>query len=136
MTERTFKKILSQFLDDYWGAFHEALESQSVTPRRLAGSLFDALHAQHRAFEGAYVGPAKDALDELGHLWQDIEARRHQSPDPALTHDDVTKALNLFEKIYDSLVHDGREFPAALKETLKHAPHGSPKEPLRADSAR
>jgi len=136
MTEKTFKKVLSQFLDNYWGAFHEALESQSVTPRRLAGSLFDALHAQHRAFEGAYVGPAKGALDELGHLWQDVEARRHRWPDPSLTHDDVTKALKLFGEIYDSLVDDGRQFPAALKEILKLAPHGSPKEPLRTDAAR
>lgn len=136
MTERTFKRVFSQFLDHYWGAFHEALEAQSVTPRRLAGSLFGALQAEHRAFEGMYVGRAKSALDGLGHIWHEHEARRHQFPDPALTHDEVAKAHRLFEDIYDSLVHQGERFPAARKEILKHAPHGTPKEPLRADAAR
>jgi hypothetical protein len=34
------------FLDNYRGAFHEALEAQSVTPRRLAGSLSEALRGE------------------------------------------------------------------------------------------
>ena len=136
MTERTFREVFSQFLDKYWGAFHEALEAQSVTPRRLAGSLFNALQAEHRAFEVVYVGSAKSALDGLGHIWQEIEARRYQWPDPAFTHDEATKALQLFKEIYASLVHQGQRFPAAQKEILKHAPHGTPKQPLRADAAR
>lgn len=136
MTETTFKKIFTQFLDNYWGAFHEALEAQSVTPRRLAGSLFKALQAEHRTFEGIYVGRAKSALDGLGHIWHEVEARRYLWPDPALTHDDITKAQQLFEEIYDSLVHEDQKFSAARKEILKHAPHGTPKEPLRADAAR
>jgi hypothetical protein len=123
-------------LDNYWGAYHEALEAQSVTPRRLAGSLFKGLQAEHRAFEGMYVGPAKSSLDGLGHIWHEAEARRYEWPDPALTHEQVAKAQHLFEDIYDSLVHQGQKFSAARKEILKHAPHGTPNEPLRADAAR
>jgi hypothetical protein len=136
MTEKTFKRVFSQFLNGYWGAFHEALEAQSVTPRRLAGSLFKALQAEHRMFEDLYVGRAKSALDGLGNLWHDLEARRYQWPDPALTHDDVAKAQRLFEELFDSLVLQGQKFPEAQKEILKHAPHSTPKEPLRADAAR
>ena len=65
MTENVFKKVFTQFPQQLLGAFHEALEAQSVTPRRLAGSLFDALQAEHRAFEAMYVGLAKSALDGL-----------------------------------------------------------------------
>jgi hypothetical protein len=136
MTEKTFNKVFTQFLNNYWSAFHEALEAQSVTPRRLAGSLFNALLAEHRAFEGMDVGPAKSAVDELGAIWHDVEAQRYQFPDPALTHDEVTKALQLFEEIYDSLVDQGQPFSATRNEILKHAPHGTPKEPLRADAGR
>jgi hypothetical protein len=136
MTESAFKNVFTQFLNKYWGAFHEALEAQSVTPRRLAGSLFDALQTEHRAFEGVYVGPAKSALDGLGHIWHDVQTRRYQWPDPPLTRDEVTKALRLFEEIYSSLVHQGDRYPGARKDILKHAPHGTPKEPLRADAAR
>lgn len=136
MTEGAFKKVFAQFLNNYWGAFHEVLEAQSVTPRRLAGSLFEALQAEHRAFEGVYVGPAKSAVDGLGQIWHDVQARRYQWPDPPLTHDEVTKALHLFDEIYSSLVHQGQRHPAARKDILEHAPHGTPKEPLRADAAR
>ena len=136
MTQDKFKNVLTQFLEKYWGAFHEALEAQSVTPRRLAGSLFNALQTEHRAFEAVYVGPAKSALDGLGHLWHDLEARGYEFPDPALTHDDVVKAQRLFEQIYNSLVHQGQPFEAVRKEILKHAPHGTPNDRLRADAAR
>jgi hypothetical protein len=136
MTETAFKKLFTQFLNNYWGAFHEALEAQSVTARRLASSLFDALQREHRAFEAMYVGPAKSAVDGLGHIWRGVQARRYQSPDPPLTHDEVTKALQLFEEIYGSLVHQGQKYAAARKDILKQAPHGTPKERLRADAAR
>ncbi len=136
MTEGVFKKLFARFLNNYWGAFHEALEAQSVTPRRLAGSLFDALQAEHGAFKGMYDGPANPAIDGLGHIWLDLEARRYQWPDPPLTHDEVTKARQLFEEIYSSLVHEGQGYPAARKDILMRTLHGTPKEPLRADAAR
>ena len=116
MTESVFRQVFTQFLYKYWGAFHEALEAQSVTPRRLAGSLFDTLQAEHRAFETAYAGPEKRALDELGRIWHDIHARRYQWPDPALTHDEVAKARQLFVEIHDSLVRQGEKYPAVRKE--------------------
>jgi hypothetical protein len=136
MTENAFKTVFEQFVNKYWGAFHEALEAQSVTPQRLAGSLFEALQAEHRAFESIYVGPAKSAVDGLGQIWHDLHARRYEWPDPALNHDEVTKALELFEEIYGSLVHQGQRYSATRKHILKHALHGTPKEPLRADAAR
>jgi hypothetical protein len=136
MTESAFKKIFTQFLNGYWGAFHEALEAQSVTPRRLAGSLFQALQSEHRSFEAIYVGAAKNALADLGRIWHEVEARRFEWPDPALTQEEVASALRSFEDIYDSLVRQGQRFSAARKDILKNAPHGSPREPLRADAAR
>lgn len=136
MTEKTFQKAFSQFLENYWGAFHEALEAQSVTPKRLAGSLFNALLAEHRAFERIYSGHAKSALDGLGHIWHDVEARRFQWPDPPLTHDEIGKAHRLFDQIYDSLLLQGHKFTVAKKEILTRTRHGTPREPLQVDAAR
>ena len=107
-----------------------------VTHGRLAGSLFHTLQAEHRIFEAIYVGPAKSALDGLGHIWHAIEVRRYQWPDPALTHDEALKARQLFSEIYDSLVRQGHRFVAVRKDVIKHASHGTPKEMLRADAAR
>ncbi len=135
MTETTYRKALTQFLYNYWGAFHEALEAQSVTPRRLAESLFGAILAEHRAFAAIYSGPAKDAVSDLGDVWRELEGRRYQFPDAALTHDHVMRALNLFREIHDSLMHQP-QFEAARKAILQHAPHGTPTEPLHADAAR
>jgi hypothetical protein len=50
MDEATYRQLFEQFLHRYWGAFHEVLEAQSVTPSRLAGSLFSALRNEHDAF--------------------------------------------------------------------------------------
>lgn len=136
MTEKTFREVFSYFLADYWGAFHEALEAQSVTPTRLAESLFKNLQDAHLAFTGMAVGPAGTAVEELGRLWQGLEARRYRWPDTALKHDEVSRAVALFEEIYDSLDRQGQKFPAVWNEILKNAPHGTPKEPLRADAAR
>ena len=136
MTREVFKKLFGQFVDHYWGAFHEVLEAQSVTPRRVAESLFKTLQAEHRAFADMYVGPVKSAVDGLGDIWHDLEARRYQFPDPALTHDEVTKALKLFQEIYDGLLQQGRKFSATQRDILKHAPHGTPTERLRVDAAR
>jgi hypothetical protein len=136
MTESAFKQVFARFLNGYWGAFHEALEAQSVTPRRLARSLFGALQAEHRSFEAMHVGSAKNAVAELGGIWHDVEARRYQWPDAALTQEEITRALRSFEEIYDRLASQGQRFPAALKDILEHAPHGNPRERLRADTAR
>jgi hypothetical protein len=136
MTEMKFRKVFSQFLDNYWGAYHEALEAQSVTPQRLAESLFRALHAEHLAFENIYVGSARRALDELGRLWQEVEHGRIEFLDAALTHAQIVKAQSLFKKVYRSLVHEGQQFGAARTDILKHALHGTPNGLLRADSAR
>jgi hypothetical protein len=56
--------------------------------------------------------------------------------DPGLTHDEVKQALRLFEEIYNSLAHEGQRYATTRKEIVRHAPHGTPKEPLRVDAAR
>jgi hypothetical protein len=136
MTETDFKNVFTQFLGRYWGAFHEVLEAQSVTPRRLAKSLFETLRAEHRAFADVYTGPDKTALEELGRIWHDVGVRAYASPDPALTREQVARAHGLFDAIYDGLAREGDTFPAARRQILKAAPHGSPKQPLRADATR
>lgn len=136
MTEKTFKEVFGSFLVDYWGAFHEALEAQSVTPTRLAESLFKNLLAAHQAFEGMDVGPARTAVEGLGRIWREVEARRYRWPDTAFKQDQVNEALALFAEIHDSLVGQGQRFASSRAEILKNAPHGTPKEPLRADAAR
>ena len=136
MDEATYRQVIRQFLYDYWGAFHEALEAQSITPSRLAGSIFTALKDQHRAFEEIYAGPARPDVDALGEIWHALEAERYIWPDPPLKHDEVVKAQRHFAQIFEILVRAGRAFGAARAEILAHAPHGTPTEPLRADAAR
>jgi hypothetical protein len=38
----------------------------------------------------------KRRLADSARIWQDVHARRHQWPNPGLTHDEVKKALQLF----------------------------------------
>jgi hypothetical protein len=94
------------------------------------------VRAEHLAFESVYVGGASGALDELARLWEEVEHARFEFLDAALTHAQIVKAQSLFEAVYRSLVHEGQRFGAARKDILKHALHGTPKEPLRADTAR
>lgn len=136
MNEATFRQVFAQFLNDYWGAFHEALEAQSVTPKRLAGSLFTAIVAQHRIFAATYSGEAEHAVAALARIWREIEARRYQFADPPLTRDEATKARALFAELFESLNAAGARFATARREILAAAAHGTPAEPLRADVAR
>ena len=136
MNEATYRRVFRQFLDDYWGAFHEALEAQSVTPARLAGSLFTALRDQHRAFHAIYNGPARSDIDALGEIWSALEAERYIWPDPPLKHDDVIKAREHFKRIFETLLQQGSKFGTARAEILAQALHGTPNDPLRVDAAR
>ncbi len=136
MTEETFTKVFGQFITGYWGAFHEVLEAQSVTPKRLASSLFNELVAQHQNFETIYAGPAQSAVDHLGRIWRDVSARRYEFPDPPLTRVEVATAVELFDEIYNSLLRQGHKYASVKRTILDHAPHGTPKEPLRADATR
>jgi hypothetical protein len=136
MDEAVYGEVFKQFLYDYWGAFHEVLEAQSVTPKRLAGSLFSALRAQHRAFAAAYEGSPRRDVATLGAIWQALEAERHHLPDLPLKHGDVIRARRCLERIYDALLRHGKAFGGTTAEILVHAPHGTPREPLQADSGR
>jgi hypothetical protein len=136
MSDAAFKNAFRHFLYDYWGAFHEVLEAQSITPQRLAESLFDDLLIAHHAFEREYTGAARDAVHELRALWAEVDCRRVEKGDVPLTHEEVVRARQLFQDIYDDLLSQGQQNPAATTEILKFAPHSTPAQPLRADAAR
>ena len=134
MNERTYRRVFAQFLNDYWGAFHEVLEAQSVNPRMLAGSLFDAMIAAHRRFVavGDGFGPPVDRLDRL---WRLVAEHRDATPDAPLSAREVAHARAQFEAIYDGLAARGTLYPLASKKVHDRAVHGTPRTPLRADSA-
>ena len=71
MNERRYRSLFEQFLNDYWGAFHEVLEAQSVNPQKLAASLFDALVGAHARFAAIADSLGPD-VDRLERLWATI----------------------------------------------------------------
>jgi hypothetical protein len=134
MNERTYRRIFAQFLNDYWGAFHEVLEAQSVNPRMLADSLYRDMIAAHRRFAAAgdSFGPPIDRLDRL---WRHVTERREATADAPLSAGDVAHAREQFESIYDGLAARGTLYPLAAKKVHAGAVHGTPRTPLRPDSA-
>jgi len=134
MNERTYRKVFEQFLNDYWGAFHEVLEAQSVNPKRLAGSLFDDLIAAHRRFAAVAKAPRAN-MARLDRLWTLVTARRAEAPDAPLSAREVMWARMQFEAIYDALTARGTLYPLASKQVHARAVHGTPRTPLRPDAA-
>jgi hypothetical protein len=135
MDETTYKATLTQFLNDYWGAFHEVLEAQSVNPRWLADSLFDTLVDAHRRFV-ALDGSVDPAAERLERLWAHVVERRKVTSEAPLVAREVAHARTQFETIYDTLMAAGGAFPDVGRAVLTTAAHGSPRTPLRADAAR
>jgi hypothetical protein len=135
MDEGTYRRVFTQFLNDYWGAFHEALEAQSVNPRMLADPLFDALVDAHRRFAAARGG-VDPAVERLGRLWRHVVERRKVTFEASLSAREVAHARKQFETIYDTLAAYGRAYPHVGIDVLSHALHGTPRTPLRADAAR
>ena len=125
--------LLAQFLNDYWGAFHEVLEAQSVNPRFLADSLFDELLAAHERFAAAHAG-VNSAVERLGRLWTHARERRTVTIEAPLSVREVEHARTQFETIYDALIA-GKAYRAEA-DVPSHAAHGTPRMPLRVDSAR
>jgi hypothetical protein len=135
MTETKYAKVFAQFLNEYWGAFHEVLEAQSVNPHWLAVPLFDALIAAHRRF-AAIDAIAAPAIARLGTLWDAVAARRGERPDSPLSVGEIQYARREFEAIYDLLMKRGKVYPLAAATALSHAVHAHPRAMLRADAAR
>jgi len=135
MDERRFQQTFTQFLNDYWGAFHELLEAESVTPARLADSLFQRVLDEHTKFVSVCPEPAKAATETLGALWRQVADHRQIVPDDPLSADQVRRALEAFRAAYDQLHELGRRYPAVRTRVLKHALHSTPKKPLRPDAA-
>jgi hypothetical protein len=137
MKERTYRQLFTQFLNDYWGAFHEVLEAQSVNPRLLAGSLFDKLVAEHRRLAALDAGvKAHMGMERLERLWAHVVERRTDTPDAPLSAKEIAHARTQFEEIYDDLVARGAPFGHVGTEVLSHALHGHPRGPSRVDAAR
>ena len=135
MTETRYANVFTEFLNEYWGAFHEVLEAQSVNPHHLAPALFDALTAAHGRFaRGDTLG--RPAIDILGALWDVVAVRRRTSPHSPLSAREILYARAQFEAIYDALMARGRLFPRAAADALVHARRAHPRAPLRADAAR
>ncbi len=130
-----FRSLLGQFLNDYWGAFHEAVESQSVSPQRLAGSLFQDIQKAHDAFASRYRGEATTSLDALGWLWDAVDMRRTYRPDTPLKKEEIGKARRQFLKIYHDLLRQGDAYPDTVDEIVGHAPHLTPAAPWHVDAA-
>ena len=135
MTETTYRQVFTQFLNEYWGAFHEALEAQSVNPNRLAPSLFGAVVAAHRRF-ATRKGFVEPGVDGLATLWRTVGERRASSPDAPLTAREIAFARTQFEMVYDALMARGQVFGRAAGDALSGATHGHPRGVLRADAAR
>jgi hypothetical protein len=133
--ETTYRALLSQFLNDYWGAFHEALEAQSVNPRMLADSLFDALVAAHERCVAARHG-VDEALERLGRLWNHVAERRTVTVEAPLSAREVEYARAQFETMYDTLITQGTRYHKAAVDVVSRAIHGTPRMRLRADAAR
>ena len=136
MDENTYRKMFTEFLNDYWGAFHEALEAQSVNPRILADPLFNALVDAHSRFAAVRDG-VDPAVERLGRLWRHVAERRKVTFEAPLSAREVGQAHKEFKTIYDTLVAYGKAYPeSAAREVVSHAVHGTPRTPLRADAAR
>ena len=135
MTETSYRRLFAEFLNDYWGAFHEVLEAQSVNPHHLAPTLFNALAAAHERFT-ANAGTASLALTQLGQLWTAVAERRQETADAPLSGQEIRHARLQFEAIYDNFAARGALYPRAAATALTSAVHAHPRAPLRADSAR
>jgi hypothetical protein len=137
MDRSTYRRVFTQFLNGYWGAFHEVLEAQSVNRGMLAGSLYRTLVDEHQGFAAAYDGTVPDpSVVSLGRLWQHVTARREVTADAPLSAHEVAHARRHFELLHDTLIAYGRAYPEVRAEVLSHAVHSIPTAPLRADAAR
>lgn len=135
MNEATYRKRFMQFLNDYWGAFHEAVEAQSVNPRILADPVFGAVVEAHQRF--AALGDGADpAIERLGRLWRHVAERRTVTVEAPLSSREVGHARTQFETIFDTFLAQGEPYPKARIDIVSHAVHGTPRTALRADAAR
>jgi len=96
------RQVLAESLNNYWEAFHDVLEAQSVNPTMLAGSLFNELVEHHRQFARSYRGDA-EPLEALGRLWTHVAARREDTGDVPLTAREIAHARAQFERIDEAL---------------------------------
>ena len=133
MNQRAYRRVFQQFLNEYWGAFHEVLEAQSVNPKMLGGSLFDRLVDAHRRFAAVATGVGPD-LDRLGRLWNLVAAKRQETRDAPFSAREIECARALFESIYDALVARGELYSLASAEVHARALHGTPRTRLRPDA--
>lgn len=135
MKEQQFESVFRQFLDSYWGVFHELLEAESVRPDRLASSLFLHVVDQHARFAAVCPDEVRTHVDVLGDLWRQVLEHRRVVPDAALAPEQVQQAMGEFRTIYDVLYALGRRHRAARNRLIAEAAHATPRAPLRVDVA-
>jgi hypothetical protein len=135
MNRDRYRMAFARFLNDYWGAFHELLEAESVTRARLATSVFDRVVHEHRAFAAICPAVMAPHVDSLGRLWQRLADHRLVVPDDPLNPGQIREALGHFRAIYDGLLNLGGSSPDIRTEVLSLARHAHPRAPLRADAA-
>ena len=133
--ERTYRRLFTQFLNEYWGAFHEVLEAQSVNPRMLADPLLNALVVAHQQFAAARDG-VDPAVERLGRLWKHVADRRAVTVEAPLSAHEVEHARTQFETIFDTLLAQGKPYTKVGTDVVSHAMHGTPRTRLRGDAAR
>jgi len=136
MNAERYRSTLTRFLNDYWGAFHEVLEAQSVMPSRLSGALFADLVEEHGRFAASPLGVAQSAIANLQRLWNRVAEHRTFVPDAPLSAEQILEARECFEEIYDALFALGTPFAQQRDDVLAASRHGTPREPLRADANR
>lgn len=105
MDETTYRRLFTQFLNEYWGAFHEVLEAQSVTPRILADPLFEALVMAHQRF--AASRELDPAVERLGRVWKHVAERRIVTVEAPLSAREIQHARTQFGTIFDMLLSAG-----------------------------
>lgn len=135
MNTHLYEELFSQFLNGYWGAFHELLETESVKRDRLAYSLFRDVVEQHARFAAVCPPEAAAPLDVLGRLWHEVADHRVNVPDAPLTGEQVDRARRGFSALYDALLAVGQYYPAVRTRVIEGAVHATPRTPLRVDAA-
>jgi hypothetical protein len=135
MTSPQFESLFRQFLEDYWGVFHELLEAESVKPDRVASSRFLPVVDQHARFAAVSPDQIRPHVDALGRLWRQVLDHRRIVPDAPLTAEQVHLAMGEFSAIYDKLCVLGQRHRLVRDSVVRQAPHATPRAPLRADAA-
>jgi hypothetical protein len=100
MLQRRCRRLLTQFVHEYWSAFEDLLRAQRERDLNVWFQ-FDALREAHRHFHEAYEDG--DALRVLRRLWGTATNRRATGSLAPLTAADIDLAVTQFARICETL---------------------------------